>query len=210
MSILSIQNLSKTYQSGSRKLTVLENVNFEIQAGETISIVGPSGSGKTTLLGLCAGLDSGSTGSVVLNGQALEKLNEDQRAAVRNKDVGFIFQNFQLLPTLTALENVRRNNTGQTQNRWRYGSALLFGLIHGMGFSNYLKSMLGKDESIITQLLAFNVGLELGQLLIVAAVFFIAFVFVQLLNIKRSNWTLFVSGGIFGISLIMALERLPF
>jgi len=106
MSILAIRNLSKTYQSGSRKLTVLENVNFEIQAGETISIVGPSGSGKTTLLGLCAGLDSGSTGSVVLNGQALEKLNEDQRAAVRNKDVGFIFQNFQLLPTLTALENV--------------------------------------------------------------------------------------------------------
>lgn len=106
MSILAIRNLSKTYQSGSRRLTVLENVNFEIQAGETISIVGPSGSGKTTLLGLCAGLDSGSTGSVVLNGQALEKLNEDQRAAVRNKDVGFIFQNFQLLPTLTALENV--------------------------------------------------------------------------------------------------------
>ena len=106
MSILSIQNLSKTYQSGSRKLTVLENVTFDIQAGETISIVGPSVSGKTTLLGLCAGLDSGSSGSVILNGQALEKLNEDQRAAVRNKDVGFIFQNFQLLPTLTALENV--------------------------------------------------------------------------------------------------------
>ena len=111
---------------------------------------------------------------------------------------------------ITALENVRRNNTDQTQNRWRYGSALLFGLIHGMGFSNYLKSMLGKDESIITQLLAFNVGLEVGQLLIVLAVFLITFVFVQLLNIKRSNWTLFVSGGIFGISLIMALERLPF
>lgn len=106
MSILAIHNLSKIYQSGSRKLTVLENVNFEIQSGETISIVGPSGSGKTTLLGLCAGLDSGTSGSVVLNGQALEKLNEDQRAAVRNKDVGFIFQNFQLLPTLTALENV--------------------------------------------------------------------------------------------------------
>ncbi len=106
MSILSIKNLSKTYQSGSRKLTVLDEVNFDIQAGETLAIVGPSGSGKTTLLGLCAGLDSGSTGSVVLNGQALEKMNEDQRAAVRNKDVGFIFQNFQLLPTLTALENV--------------------------------------------------------------------------------------------------------
>jgi putative ABC transport system ATP-binding protein len=106
MSILSIRNLSKTYQSGSRKLTVLENVNFDIQSGEMIAIVGPSGSGKTTLLGLCAGLDSGSEGSVVLNGHALDKMNEDQRAAVRSKDVGFIFQNFQLLPTLTALENV--------------------------------------------------------------------------------------------------------
>lgn len=106
MSILSLQHVSKTYQSGSRRLTVLEQVTFSIQAGETIAIVGPSGSGKTTLLGLCAGLDSSSSGSVVLNGLALETLSEDQRAAVRNKDVGFIFQNFQLLPTLTALENV--------------------------------------------------------------------------------------------------------
>jgi putative ABC transport system ATP-binding protein len=106
MSILDLQNVSKTYQSGSRKLTVLDQVTFSIQAGETIAIVGPSGSGKTTLLGLCAGLDSSSTGSVVLNGESLEKLNEDQRAAVRSRDVGFIFQNFQLLPTLTALENV--------------------------------------------------------------------------------------------------------
>ena len=106
MNILSVKDLSKTYKSGSRSLTVLDQVNFDIQAGETISIVGPSGSGKTTLLGLCAGLDSASTGSVHLNGQALEKLSEDQRAAVRNQDVGFIFQNFQLLPTLTALENV--------------------------------------------------------------------------------------------------------
>lgn len=106
MSILALQNVSKTYQSGSRKLTVLDQVTFSIQVGETIAIVGPSGSGKTTLLGLCAGLDSSSTGSVVLNGESLEKLNEDQRAAVRSRDVGFIFQNFQLLPTLTALENV--------------------------------------------------------------------------------------------------------
>lgn len=106
MSILSLQHVSKTYQSGSRKLTVLDQVTFSIEAGETISIVGPSGSGKTTLLGLCAGLDSSSTGSVVLNGQALDRMSEDERAAVRSRDVGFIFQNFQLLPTLTALENV--------------------------------------------------------------------------------------------------------
>ncbi|MEP0710313.1 ABC transporter ATP-binding protein [Algoriphagus sp.] len=106
MNILSVANLSKVYQSGSRKLTVLDEVTFDIRAGEIISIVGPSGSGKTTLLGLCAGLDSGSTGSVVLDGKSLEKLSEDQRAAVRNQSVGFIFQNFQLLPTLTALENV--------------------------------------------------------------------------------------------------------
>lgn len=106
MSILSVKNVSKTYQSGSRKLTVLDQVNFDIAAGESIAIVGPSGSGKTTLLGLCAGLDSASTGSVVLQGHAFERLSEDQRAAVRNEHVGFIFQNFQLLPTLTALENV--------------------------------------------------------------------------------------------------------
>ncbi|MFD2033277.1 ABC transporter ATP-binding protein [Belliella marina] len=106
MSILSVKDVSKTYQSGNRKLTVLDQVNFEIIEGESIAIVGPSGSGKTTLLGLCAGLDSSTTGSVVLNGNAFEKLTEDQRAAARSRDVGFIFQNFQLLPTLTALENV--------------------------------------------------------------------------------------------------------
>ncbi|HSJ66888.1 MAG TPA: ABC transporter ATP-binding protein [Anditalea sp.] len=106
MNILSVENVTKTYQSGSRKLTVLDNVNFTIEEGESVAIVGPSGSGKTTLLGLCAGLDYATSGSVILNGHALETLSEDQRAAVRNKEVGFIFQNFQLLPTLTALENV--------------------------------------------------------------------------------------------------------
>ena len=104
--ILNIQNVSKTYQSAGRTLTVLEHVNFSVAAGATMSIVGPSGSGKTTLLGLAAGLDRASTGSVELNGIKLDNLNEDQRALVRNKHVGFIFQNFQLLPTLTALENV--------------------------------------------------------------------------------------------------------
>jgi len=104
--MLEVQNLPKTYRSGRKSLTVLEDVNFTINEGDTFSIVGPSGSGKTTLLGLCAGLDSASSGSVQLNGKALENLDEDQRAALRNEFVGFIFQNFQLLPTLTALENV--------------------------------------------------------------------------------------------------------
>ena len=93
-------------QASKRVLTVLDNVTFSVEAGATLAIVGPSGSGKTTLLGLCAGLDRASSGSVALQQTRLEALNEDQLAAVRNKYVGFIFQNFQLMPTLTALENV--------------------------------------------------------------------------------------------------------
>ncbi|HEX8376950.1 MAG TPA: ABC transporter ATP-binding protein [Pedobacter sp.] len=104
--ILNIKNLGKTYSSAGRNLTVLENVNFSVEAGSTVSIVGPSGSGKTTLLGLCAGLDRSSTGMVELNNIRIDQLSEDKRAQVRNKYVGFIFQNFQLLPTLTAIENV--------------------------------------------------------------------------------------------------------
>jgi len=105
--MLKVDHLSKTFTGNDgRELTVLHDVTFEIPAGDTFAIVGPSGSGKTTLLGLCAGLDQASSGSVTLNGIPLDQLSEDQRAAVRNQHVGFIFQNFQLLPTLTALENV--------------------------------------------------------------------------------------------------------
>ncbi|MDX5421099.1 MAG: ABC transporter ATP-binding protein [Hymenobacteraceae bacterium] len=104
--ILEVRDLKKTYHSGDRHLTVLHDVNFALQAGDTCSIVGPSGSGKTTLLGLCAGLDRASSGSVILNGIKLDDKSEDERAYVRNQYVGFIFQNFQLIPTLTALENV--------------------------------------------------------------------------------------------------------
>ena len=108
MPILQVENLTKTYAAteGGPPLTVLHDVSFALEAGETFALVGPSGSGKTTLLGLCAGLDRASSGSVWLAGQRLDALGEDQRAAVRNQHVGFIFQNFQLLPTLTALENV--------------------------------------------------------------------------------------------------------
>jgi putative ABC transport system ATP-binding protein len=104
--ILNIASLGKTYNSAGKTLTVLDNINFSVNAGSTNAIVGPSGSGKTTLLGLCAGLDRSTTGIVELNGINLGGLSEDQRAQVRNQYVGFIFQNFQLLPTLTALENV--------------------------------------------------------------------------------------------------------
>ncbi|WP_179347657.1 ABC transporter ATP-binding protein [Winogradskyella pacifica] len=104
--ILKINGLEKTYSSGNKQLTVLQNISFNVEEGQTFSIVGPSGSGKTTLLGLCAGLDQPNSGTIELCGQDLNTLNEDQRAQLRNKNVGFIFQNFQLLPTLTALENV--------------------------------------------------------------------------------------------------------
>ncbi|WP_291963680.1 ABC transporter ATP-binding protein, partial [Maribacter sp.] len=95
-----------TYTSGSKNLTVIDDISFSIEEGDTFAIVGPSGSGKTTLLGLCAGLDEINDGVIELCGEDLSSLNEDQRALLRNEKVGFIFQDFQLLPTLTALENV--------------------------------------------------------------------------------------------------------
>lgn len=104
--ILNVQQVSKTYQSAGRTLTVLEGITFQVAAGSTMSIVGPSGSGKTTLLGLCAGLDRASSGAIELKHIRLGELGENRLAQVRNQYVGFIFQNFQLLPTLTALENV--------------------------------------------------------------------------------------------------------
>lgn len=104
--ILEVRNLSRAYMSGSRTLTVLDDVSFQLARRETCAIVGPSGSGKTTLLGLCAGLDLPTSGSVIVNGAVLNELNENQRALLRNEHTGFVFQNFQLLPNLTALENV--------------------------------------------------------------------------------------------------------
>lgn len=104
--LLEIHDLRKTYRSVGHELTVLRDINLSLFAGDTCAIIGPSGSGKTTLLGLCAGLDDATSGSVKLNGQALESLDQDARAALRNQFVGFVFQNFQLIPTLTAIENV--------------------------------------------------------------------------------------------------------
>lgn len=104
--MLKVERLTKTYRAAGGPLTVLREVSFELAAGASVAVVGPSGSGKTTLLGLCAGLDRPSGGNVVLAGESIGAMSEDQRALARNAHVGFVFQNFQLVPTLTALENV--------------------------------------------------------------------------------------------------------
>lgn len=104
--ILRVTDLKKTFSSASKTLTVLDSISFELDNGSSCAIVGPSGSGKTTLLGICAGLDLPTNGKVFLNDIPIFELNEDERAQIRNDYVGFIFQTFQLIPTLTALENV--------------------------------------------------------------------------------------------------------
>src|SRR5688572_24698087 len=104
--VLHAENLTKIYRSAEKDLVVLDHISFSVHQGEAVSIIGPSGSGKTTLLGLCAGLDTPSGGNIFLMGFKLNVMNEDDRAYVRNQYVGFVFQNFQLLSTLTALENV--------------------------------------------------------------------------------------------------------
>lgn len=106
MWMLEARQVTKEYPSGGEKLTILQAVDLSIAEGSCCAVVGPSGSGKTTLLGLCAGLDSPTTGSVRLDGMDLATMTEDQRAALRREKIGFIFQNFQLVPSLTALENV--------------------------------------------------------------------------------------------------------
>jgi putative ABC transport system ATP-binding protein len=104
--ILQAEHLTKTYRSADKQLTVLDDVSFSVNEGNSLAIIGPSGSGKTTLLGLCAGLDTPSSGTISVMGFKLNAMSEDDRAYLRNQYVGFVFQNFQLLSTLTALENV--------------------------------------------------------------------------------------------------------
>jgi putative ABC transport system ATP-binding protein len=101
------ESLTQVYPSGGQELTVLRDVSFKIPAGEFLAIVGPSGSGKSTLLGLLAGLDRPRSGRVILDGQDLSALTEDGRARLRGEKVGFVFQSFHLIPTLTARENVQ-------------------------------------------------------------------------------------------------------
>ncbi|MEM8999227.1 MAG: ABC transporter ATP-binding protein [Bacteroidota bacterium] len=155
--ILNVDHLGKTYTSGSKKLTVLHDVSFGIETGDTFAIVGPSGSGKTTLLGLCAGLDYPDTGTVELCGTDLGRLNEDERARLRNEKVGFIFQNFQLLPTLTALENVVVPLELQgVKNPAKVGKALLdkVGLLDR--FHHYPSQLSGGEQQRVALARAFS------------------------------------------------------
>ncbi|WP_405604662.1 ABC transporter ATP-binding protein [Polaribacter sp. Asnod1-A03] len=155
--ILKINELEKTYISGSKKLTVLSNISFDVEKGSIFSIVGPSGSGKTTLLGLCAGLDSPTSGNIELCGSNLENLNEDELAQLRNKEVGFIFQNFQLLPTLTALENVIVPLELQgAKNATKIGKELLEKVGLGARFDHYPSQLSGGEQQRVALARAFS------------------------------------------------------
>lgn len=104
--ILSTHNLRKEVPSGDSNLVILDDINFKLEEGRSLAITGPSGSGKSTLLGLLAGLDSATSGDIILDGIKINLLNEEERATLRKDKVGFVFQSFELLPSLTALENV--------------------------------------------------------------------------------------------------------
>lgn len=111
---------------------------------------------------------------------------------------------------LTAIANVlETNNHRSSRGSFIYLMALFFGLIHGLGFSNYLKSLLGKESSIIAELLAFNIGLEVGQLLIVGVVLLVSVICIRFIKIQRRDYILFTSGAIFGVALLMTFERFP-
>jgi putative ABC transport system ATP-binding protein len=154
--VLKAEALTKTYTSAERQLTVLDEVSFEVAQGNTLSIIGPSGSGKTTLLGLCAGLDVPSSGIISLMGLKLNAMSEDDRAYVRNQYVGFVFQNFQLLQTLTALENVKvplelrgeKNITIKAQN-------LLDRVGLGGRFNHYPSQLSGGEQQRVALARAF-------------------------------------------------------
>lgn len=157
--ILNVHNLDKTYSSGSKKLTVLQDISFSIEERETFAIVGPSGSGKTTLLGLCAGLDRPNSGSIELCGTEIESLTEDERAVLRNNNVGFVFQDFQLLPTLTALENVAVPLELQgSKNASKISRELLEKVGLGDRFHHYPSQLSGGEQQRVAVARAFSNG----------------------------------------------------
>ena len=155
--ILNVRNLEKSYSSGSKNLKVLQDINFEVEEQKTFAIVGPSGSGKTTLLGLCAGLDSPDAGSINLCGSELSTLGEDKRALLRNQHIGFVFQDFQLLPTLTALENVAVPLELQgNKNASKTGKELLRKVGLGDRIHHYPSQLSGGEQQRVALARAFS------------------------------------------------------
>ena len=163
--ILETIDLTKSYPRGNTQLTVLDAVNIQIPTGSTASIVGPSGSGKTTLLGLCAGLDRASSGSVMLDGKDITHFSEGERAELRRKSIGFIFQNFQLMPNLTAIENVvipaelQGKNGAETNKRAKE-------LLERVGLGSRMKH-LDEESSILIEDMLFEINKELGTTLVI-------------------------------------------
>jgi putative ABC transport system ATP-binding protein len=154
--MLEVRNLTKSYSNAAETLTVVKDISFALAAGSTCAILGPSGSGKTTLLGLCAGLDLPTTGEVLLDGQSLGSLGEDGRARVRNEITGFVFQNFQLIPTLTALENVMLPLELRGRSKVQSEAAELLGRV-GLGarLSHYPVQLSGGEQQRVALARAF-------------------------------------------------------
>src|SRR5262245_59143433 len=154
--MLDVQRLTKSYPNGSTSLTVVKDISFRVEAGSSCAIVGPSGSGKTTLLGLCAGLDQPSAGEVLLDGISLGSLDEDGRARLRTDRVGFVFQHFQLIPTLTGLENVMVPRELRGQARVREAAVPLLAKV-GLGerLSHYPAQLSGGEQQRVALARAF-------------------------------------------------------
>lgn len=154
--VLEVRDLCKVHRGGGHELTVLREVSLSLEEGDTCAIVGPSGSGKTTLLGLCAGLDDATSGSVRLDGHALEAMDQDARAALRNRRVGFVFQNFQLIPTLTAIENVLvpLELRGEREG-WREAEELLRQVGLGERLGHYPGQLSGGEQQRVALARAF-------------------------------------------------------
>lgn len=156
--ILEAKEIFKIYKGVNKDLTVLDNINFQVAKGETLSIVGPSGSGKTTLLGLCAGLDNPTSGLLTLAGAPISEMTENEKAEIRNLKVGFIFQNFQLLPTLTALENVMIPL--ELQGRAKGARAKAIELLERVGLSgrhdHYPSQLSGGEQQRVSLARAFS------------------------------------------------------
>ncbi len=156
--ILQLEKVQKIYPGVHGPLTILDDINVSIEQGEIVSIVGPSGSGKTTLLGLCAGLDHPTSGMIKLAGSDITHMTENEKASLRNQAVGFIFQNFQLLPTLTALENVMipLELQGKSKEAYSQASKLLTQVGLGERMDHYPSQLSGGEQQRVSIARAFS------------------------------------------------------